>query len=87
MGRPGSASLNQARANLASVAHTLQGKQGLQRHAKAFKAYLAGQLRLTWTHAGESLLLVSCILFSCAWSLMWQHAGDLISGVVMRFNK
>ena len=63
MGRPGGASLDQARANLASIAHTLQDKQGLQGHAKASKAYLAGQLRLTWTHAGESLLLDSSLCF------------------------
>ena len=70
MGRPGSASLDQARATLASVAHTLQDKQGLQGHAKASKAYLAGQLRLTWTDAGESFRVDSSFLCTCAQSPM-----------------
>ena len=90
MGRPGSASLDQTRANLASIAHMLQDKQGLQGHAKASKAYLAGQLRLTWTHAGDSPLLDSSFLFTCAQSAecdsMWSNSTDSGDDVLQQGN-
>ena len=89
MGRPGSTSLDQARANLAHVAHTLQDKQGLQGHGKASKAYLAGQLRLTWTHAGGTVTLLdsSFLLQLCPIFSVTACGAFLLTVVVRCFSK